>query len=248
GSVERRGRRGGGQASRGAKGSDERLAPPRQAAVARARAADPDVEKILLGEVPTVAAQIRLDVELGGAHENAEPLHPVRGKPRLAFLGGDHLLALRDLAEGMRHRAAMAARSDDEGRLEATPLRHHRHAVRTLLHRSDAEAPAHVGAGGRRALEQVVIELAADDAVARRALPRRFVPPAPDPGDAGPERLDGERILPRIDLEVTEGLRSDPPRAPLDPREYGGVEHEPPQPGAGEPPRGRAAPGAAAHH
>src|SRR5215472_8827222 len=100
--------------------------------------------------------------------------------------------------------ATTSARSDDEGRLEAAPLRHHRHAVRTLLHRGDAEAPAHVGAGGRRALEQVVIELAADDAVARRALPRRFVPPALELEDAGLERLDGERILLRVDLERSE--------------------------------------------
>src|SRR5262245_63213944 len=142
----------------------------------------------------------------------------------------------------------MAARSDDERRREATALRHHRHAVRALLHGGDAEAPAHVRAGNGCSLEQVVIELAANDAVARRAPPRRLVPPALELEDAGLERLDGERILLGIDLEIAEGLRSDPPCADLDPREDGGVEHEHPQPGAGEPPRGRAAPGPAAHH
>src|SRR5262245_62261935 len=101
----------------------------------------------------------------------------------------------------------MAARSDDERCREAIALRHHRHAIRALLHGGDAEAPAHVGAGGGRALEQVVIELAADDAVARRALPRRLVPPALELEDAGLERLDGARLLLRVDLEVDEGLR-----------------------------------------
>jgi len=37
---------------------------------------------------------------------------------------------------------------------------HHCHAVRSLLDLRDADAPAHVGPGGGRPLEQVVIELA----------------------------------------------------------------------------------------
>src|SRR5262249_33590844 len=89
-------RQGGGGRAVGAERGHERVAPSWQAAVVRARAADPDVEEILLGKVPGVAAKIRLDVELRGAHEAAQPLDPLGGEPRLALLRGHDLLALRD--------------------------------------------------------------------------------------------------------------------------------------------------------
>src|SRR6266542_6050682 len=155
-----------GQASGGPQRVDEGLATTRQAAVTPTRAPDPDIHEILLGEVPAVAAKIRLDVELGCPHEAAEALDPLRGQPRLALLGRHDLLALRYFAEDLGHGATVAARPDDQRRLEASAIGHHRHAVRSLLDRRDSDAPAHVGPGGGRPLEQVVIELAADDAVA----------------------------------------------------------------------------------
>src|SRR5262249_15740105 len=92
------------------------------------------------------------------------------------------------------------------------------------------------------------IELAADDAEAGRARPRRLVPPALELEDAGLERLDGERILLGIDLQIAESLRGDPARADLDSRKNRRVEHEHAQARAGEPPGRPAASGPAAHH
>src|SRR5262249_10110129 len=153
---------------------------------------------------------------LGGAHEPAQALDPLGRETGLALLRGHDLLALRDLAESVRHRTAMPARSDDERSLEAPTLGGEGDGVRALLHGRDAEAPAHVGAGGGRALEEIVIELAADDAEAGRARPRRLVPRSLELEDAGLEGLDGERILLGIDLQVTQGFRGDPARADLD--------------------------------
>ena len=61
--------------------------------------ADADVQEVLLGEVPAVAAKVRLDVELRRVHERPQPLRPLRRQARLALLGGDHALALGHLAE-----------------------------------------------------------------------------------------------------------------------------------------------------
>ena len=134
----------------------------------------PILMKSLLGEVPAVAAQVGLDVELGRGHEAPRPRPRSGGQPRLALLRHHDLLALGDLArarappgsDGRPRRSPAAPRTRPARSRRATPLaprgdRRHPHA------------PAHVGAGGGRALEQVVIELAADDPVAGRPPPAR---------------------------------------------------------------------------
>ena len=142
----------------------------------------------------------------------------------------------------------MAARADDEGRLEAAMLGLHGHRVAALLDPRHPVAPAHVRARRRRALEQIVVELATDDAVARGAPPRRVVPRALELEHTEVERLDGQRVLVRIDVEVTKRLVGDPARADLHPREDGGIEDKRAQAALREPPGGRAAARPAAHH
>ena len=83
--------------------------------------------------------------------------------------------ARRPAPSALRHRAAMAARADHHRRLEDAPVGLDAHPVGLARHRRHPDAPAHVRAGGGRALEQVVIELAADDAVAGGPPPARLV-------------------------------------------------------------------------
>ena len=54
-----------GQAARGAQGLDQRLPPAWQIRSRPRDAPDPDVEHVALGEVPAVAFEVPLDVELG---------------------------------------------------------------------------------------------------------------------------------------------------------------------------------------
>src|SRR4029453_2639270 len=147
----------------------------RQAAVAALGAAHPDVDEVALGEVPAVAAQVGFDVQLGRAQERLEALDPLGRQARLALLGHHDFLALGDLPERARHRTAVAARSDTRGRLEGPAIGLDTHAVGQLGDSGDPDTPAHIRAGRRRALQQVVIELAADDAVAGGPSPARLV-------------------------------------------------------------------------
>src|SRR5206468_1511392 len=122
----------------------------------------------------------------------------------LALLGHDDLLALGDLAEVARNRTAMAAGADHHRRLERALRRLDHHAVAGDARAIDPNAPPDIGAGRRRALEQVVVELATDDPVARRAAPSGLVPPPIETEAARREGLDRERILLRVDLDVGE--------------------------------------------
>ena len=136
----------------------------------------------------------------------------------------------------------MSAGADDDGGREDAALAHDADAVALAGHRGHPGALAHVGAGGPGAVEQVVIELAPDDAVAGRPAPARLVARAVEREPAGREGLDGERILLGIDLDVGQRLGRHPARADLDAREHGGVEQQRPEAGAGQPPgRGAAA-------
>ena len=100
----------------------------------------------------------------------------------------------------------MAARADDDGRLEAPSPGDDGHRIGTRLDARDADAPADVGARGGGPLEEVVVELAADDAVAGGTAPSRLVAPAVELDHAGVERLDRQRVLFGGDFEVSKGL------------------------------------------
>src|SRR5260370_782987 len=100
----------------------------------------------------------------------------------------------------------------------------------------DADAPADVGTGGRGPLEQVVVELAADDAIAGGTAPSRLVAPAVELDHAGVERLDRQRVLFGGDLEVSQRLGGHPARADLDPGEHPPAQAEYSHPRAGQPP------------
>ena len=142
----------------------------------------------------------------------------------------------------------MAAGADHDGRLELAAVGRDASRAGRHAHAGHSHAAAHVGSGGRGALEEVVIELAAKDAVAGRARPARLVARALEGQPAGREGLDGERVLRRIDLDVGERGGCDPPGADLDAGKHGGVEHERPPSRRGQAPRRGAATGSAADH
>ena len=107
----------------GAQHGEQRVAPSRQAPVVAPRAADADVDEVLLGEEPAVAAQVGLHVDLGRVHEAARAAPRHSGGRRVSLSWRDHdLLARGDLAEVARHRTAVAARADHQGRLEVALL------------------------------------------------------------------------------------------------------------------------------
>ena len=146
------------------------------------------------------------------------------------------------LPEHARHRAAMAARADHQRRLEGPAVGLDAHLVALRGHVRHPDAPAHVRARGRGALEQVVVELAADDPVAGGPPPAGLVPGPRELQHALVEGLDGQGVLVGVDLEVDERLRRHPARADLHAREDRRVEHEGTQAGQGQPPgRGAAA-------
>src|SRR2546429_4393388 len=142
------------------------------------------------------------------------PLHdalPIFGrKTRLALLGDHALFAPGDLAKRSSHRTAVAAGPDDDGGLEHAALAHDANSVRLAAHRRHAGALSHVGAGGPRAVQQVVIELPPDDAVAGRRPPAGFVACPFELEPAGGEGLGGERGLCPIDVDARHRPRRDP--------------------------------------
>src|SRR5262249_43365006 len=105
-----------------------------------------------------------------------------------------------------------------------------------------------VRAGGAGAIEQIVVELASENAVAGRAPPARLGARAIELEAAGRESLDRERILLWVDLRVSQRLGRHPAGTDLHPGKDRGVQHERPQSRAREPPgRGAAARSAADH-
>ena len=72
--LERLDRQIGGQLARGAQRGDQRVAAPRQVRAGARDHADADVEHVLLGEVPAVAVEVRLDVQLGRRRDAAQGL------------------------------------------------------------------------------------------------------------------------------------------------------------------------------
>ena len=226
-----------GQAARAAQRLDERIAPPGQVHARPGHAADADVQDVPLGEVPAVALEIRLHEQFGRPPGLAERFHAVGRQPRLALLGDHDFFPLRDLPERAGHGAPVAAGPDHDGGREDAPRAGHLYPARIAGHRGHARALAHVGAGGTGALEQVVVELPPDDAVAGRLPPARLVAPALEGQPAGREGLDGERVLLRVDLHVGQRLVSDPARADLRAGKGGRVEQQRPQAGPGQPSR-----------
>jgi hypothetical protein len=140
------------------------------------------------------------------------------------------------------------ARADHHGRLEDAPIGLDAHPGRPRAHLLHPDTPAHVGPRGGRSLEQVVVELAPDDAVARGPTPVRLVPRRLELEHACTEGLDGQRILVGLDLEVGQRGPRHPSRADLHAREHGGIEDERVEAGAGQAPRSGASPRSPAHH
>src|SRR5919201_5419008 len=129
---------------------------------------------------------------------------------RLALLGDDHLFALGHLTECSGYWTAVPPSADHHRRPEDAGLGDDRDALGGLAHILHPDSPAYVRPGGGRSLEQVVIELATDDAVAGGTAPGRRVASAGVRKHAGLERLNGERILFWVDLEILERGRGNP--------------------------------------
>src|SRR5947208_12695528 len=129
------------------------------------------------------------------ARANAAGVATLGRQARLALLRDHDLFSLRHLAERLRHGTVMSAGADDDRSHEDAALAHHAHPGPVARDRGDPRAVAHVGAGGARALQEMVIELAPHDAVARGSAPSRLVAGAGEREAAGGEGLDGERIL-----------------------------------------------------
>jgi hypothetical protein len=230
------------QPTRGPQRAHERVAPPRQIRTGARDAADADIEDVTLGEVPAVAFEIRLDVELGGFPPLAERLDALGREPRLALLRDHDLFLLGHLPERLSDRAAMTPGADDERRAERAVRAHDPDPVGVLRHLGHPGSFAHVDAGGAGAVEQIVVELPAEDAVAGRPLPPRLGARAVELEPACRERLDGQRIFLRIDLGVGERFGGDPPGADLHPWKDRGVQEQRAKAGPCEPPcRGAAA-------
>ena len=132
--------------------------------VVRVLAAQADVEKVVLAEDPGVAHQVPAEPEFRGVLAHPAPFGLLRGHLELHFLGGHRgLMAPWAFADGCRHRAEVATGPDDQWRLVFA-----------------VEAPFAVvgafqgleldpfGTLAAAALEQVVVELAAADAIADR--------------------------------------------------------------------------------
>ena len=235
--AERLDREIGGQLARGAQRGDQRVPAPGQIRAGARDHADADVEHVLLGEVPAVALEVPLDVQLGRRRHAAQGLAAIGRQPRLALLGDHDLFALGDLAERLGHGAVMPARADHHGRDEGTLLAHDVDPVALAGDRGHPRALPHVGAGDPGAIQEMVVELAPHDAVARRPAPARLMELAVEPEAAGGERLDRERVLVGIDLDVGQRLGRHPARADLHARKGRGIEQQRPQTRAGQAPR-----------
>src|SRR5262249_43103062 len=150
-------------------------------------------------------------------------------------------LKFRHLAEGLGHRAVVATRADDDAGDEDATLALDLEAVALPRDGGHPRALADVGAGDPGAIEQVMVELAAHDAVAGRPVPPRLVDLAVEAEPTGGERLDRQRVLLGVDLDVAQRLGRHPARADLHPGERRRVEQERPQARASQAPRRRAA-------
>src|SRR5207244_2856942 len=203
--------------------------PPRQVHARSDEAAEDAVEDVRLGEVPAVAGEIGLDVELRRLEELPERLDPIGWQPRLTLLGDHDLLTLGDVTERSRDRTSVASRPDDDRGLERAMLAHDADPVRIADHCRHAGALSHVRAGRPRAVQEIVVELPADDAVTGRRPPAGLVAGPLELEPAGGEGLDGERGLVRVDLGVRHRLRRDPARAHLPARTDGRARAESPQ-------------------
>src|SRR5262245_62175381 len=120
----------------------------------------------------------------------------------------------------------MAAGTDDGERIEAAPLGLDAHVVRGNADTRHANAATHVGSSGGCPLEQEVVELAPDDAVARRLSPSRLMTEPFESERTCFERLDGQRVLRGIELEVVESGGRHPPGADLDAGKDGRVQDQ----------------------
>src|SRR5262249_29116836 len=142
----------------------------------------------------------------------------------------------------------MAAGADDGGGPERPVGADDPDPVRFLGDGGHPRALTDVHAGGARAIEQIIVELPAENAVAGRAPPARLGARAVELEAAGRESLDRERILLRVDLRVGQRLGSDPAGAHLHPWKDRRVQQERAQPRTREPPRRGAAARTAADH
>src|SRR6266536_3480396 len=132
---------------------DERGPPPCQVRIRPGDAADADVEDVSLGEVPPVAHEVGLDVELRRAPEIAERGDAGGRKPRLALLRDHDLFLIGRLPERLRDRAPMAAGSDDDGGAELALLSREANPVRLAGDRRDTSSLANIHAGRARTVE-----------------------------------------------------------------------------------------------
>src|SRR5439155_4936954 len=229
-----------GQASRGPQRLEQRLPSLWQVHPRPGNDPDPDVDHVLLGKVPAVALEIRLHVEL--RRRVADGVGTVGRQSRLALLGDHDLFLPGYLSKGLRHGAVVPPRADDDWGREDPTLTHDPDPISLAGEGGDSRALARVGAGVAGPVQKMVVELAPDDAVAGGPSPARLVVRAVEREPTGGKRLDGERILLGVDLDVGQRLRRHPARADLDARKDRGVEQERPEARPREPPRRRTAP------
>src|SRR5690606_26365355 len=139
-------------------------------------AADADVQKVALGEVPAVAAEVGLGEQLGRAATGRQLAQQRRPDAGLALARHHDGFLGADLANGARDWTVVPARADHDLR-RLGDARADQHDDRALAAARDAghtHAFADDRAGLLGATQQVLVELAPDDAVADDAVPARL--------------------------------------------------------------------------
>jgi hypothetical protein len=213
-----------------------------------AKGADADVQEVALREVPSVAVEVGLRKEFGRAVARCQRAQEVGPDARLALLRDHHVLLPADLAERPCHGAMMPSGADDDRRRHRFLGRLHDDAARHPVQRAHTLALAHRRPRGRGAAEQEGVELGAHYAVARDVAEPGLVLLTIHRDRDRLERLDGLGVLGRVEVEVAPDGGRHPTGTELDARKARGVEHQHARARARQLPRGRAAPGSAAHH
>lgn len=190
--------------------------------------AQADIEEISLGEDPGVAVEVFLEDKLGNARCCRDPRESRCIQKSFAFAGHHHRFILVDFAQLAGDGAAVSPRTDKDGRtyLSGSDRKQPRSSV--SFQGIDTGIGSDGGSGGRSPLQKVVVELAADDAVADGMPPSSLVDTSLKLQCRAREGLEGPRIVSGRDPEGVPDGSGDPAGAELDAGEYGLVENQNP--------------------